>query len=121
MLLISSSPSLERKSPEGLKCICLICCGILVPGTAPQVVGAQKMLAKRVNPSVAAKEAKRREDKGKLWWDTAAPVVGTGVNMEVQAQISLILVSVAPGGNVDLRRFMVGWVPRDAASQLQTQ
>lgn len=35
-------------------------------------------------------------------------MVGTGVNMEVQAQISLILVSVAPGGNVDLRRFMVG-------------
>lgn len=74
-----------------------------------------------ISASLAAEEAKRREDKGKLWWDMVAPVVGTGVNMEVQAQISLILVSVAPGGNVDLRRFVVGWVPRDAASQLQTR
>ena len=47
--------------------------------------------------------------------------VGGGGKIEVQAQISLILARVTPGGNADLRRFAVRWLPRDVASPLQTK
>ena len=69
------------------------------------------MLAKRVTPSVPHWLLRRlRGERTKASSDETRrpPVAGTGVRMEVQAQVSLILVSVAPGGNGDLRSCVAG-------------
>lgn len=80
-----------------------------VLGTVPQRVGAQKMLTELVSPSTSLVAGEGRGERTKASSDeTQRPlVVGVGVKMQVRVQISLILATVALGGNADLSRFVM--------------
>lgn len=80
-----------------------------VLGTAPQTVGAQKMLTERVSPSTSLAAGEGRGERTRASSDEMKRplVVGVGVKMQVRVQISLILATVALGGNAGLGRFVM--------------